>query len=61
MYVLSITDDYDIISFSKCRDKENKVDITSPTLLLTIQCGISSLCLMRLLIWTTLKPLITIK
>ena len=41
MYVLNISDEYDIITFTICTDDENIIDIIMPTLLLIIPCGIS--------------------
>ena len=55
MYVLNVSDDYDNIN--KCADSGNIFDMTIPTLLLTIPCGLSFLCLMSLM----KKPLITSK
>ena len=59
MYVLKLTDDCDNITFTKCTDNEDNVDAFIPTLLLTIPCGLSFLCLISLMIWTILNPLIT--
>ena len=61
MYVLNITDEFDNITFSNCTNNENNTDIIKPTLLLTIPCGLSFLCLMSLMIYTLIKPLITDK
>ena len=61
MYVLNRTDDYDNITSSICTNNENNTDILIPTLLLTIPCGLSILCLMSLMIYTLIKPLITNK
>ena len=58
MCVLNITDDYDDITFTIYTVDENKVDIIIPTLLLTIPYGLSFLCLMSLMIYTLIKPLI---
>ena len=52
----NITNDYNI-----CTDNENNIDIITPTLLLTIPCDLSFLCLMRLMIYTLIKPLIKFK
>ena len=38
-----------------------KVDIILQTLLFTIPCGLSFLCLMSLVIYTLIKPLLTKK
>ena len=37
---------------------ENKIDIIIPTLLLTISCGLSFLCLLSLIVYTLIKPLL---
>ena len=52
MYVLNITDDYDIMTLANCTDKENNMDKIIPTLLLTIPCGLSISCLMSLMVYT---------
>ena len=61
----SITFDYDIIFdlnyTNNCTDNENKIDIIVPTILLTIPCGLSLLCLMSLMVYTLIKPLKTNK
>ena len=57
MYVLNITDDYEIITLSNCTDNENKIDVIRLTFLLKIPCGLSFFCLMSLLIYTIIKPL----
>ena len=64
MYVTNITDDYDNITdlkFTKNCTNENVIDITKPTLLLTVPCGLSFLYLMRLMVYTLIKPLFKIK
>ena len=69
MYVTNITDDYDNITSSKdtdyvnmsplsnCTNNENNIDIIIPTLLLRIPCGLSFSFLMRLMVYTLIKPL----
>ena len=52
---LNTTDDYNITD--KCTIKENIIDIIIPTLLLTIPCGLSFLCLMSLIVYTLNKLL----
>ena len=59
MYVLIITDAYDVITFSNYRNNEDNTDIIIPTLLLTIPCGLSYLYLISLMIYTLIKHLIT--
>ena len=67
MYVTHITHEYDKITSSNCTDydsmtlsnctnNENNVDIVIPTLLLTIPCGLSFLCLMSSMVYTLIKP-----
>ena len=55
MYVLNSTDFYDNMTLSFCRDNENDIDLIIPTLLLTISCGLSFLCLMSLIVHTLIK------
>ena len=55
-----ITDDYD--TFTKnCTNNENIIEIIIPTLLLTIPCGLSFLCLMSLMVYTIINLLKTNK
>ena len=61
MYVLNVTDlnnsnDYDNIT-DNCTINESSIDILLPTLLLTIPCGLSFLCLVSLMVYTLFKPL----
>ena len=49
--------EYYIMTRSNCIDKENNIDIIIPTLLLTIPCGLSFLCLMSLMVYGLIKPL----
>ena len=69
MNVTIITNDYAIISssnytdydnetLSNCTNIENKFDINTPTLLLTIPCSLSFLCFLSLIVYTLIKPLI---
>jgi len=57
MDVTNITEDYDNITSTNCTNNENNIDIIIPTLLLTIPCGLSFLCLLSLMIYTLIKPL----
>ena len=61
MIVTNITDEDDKITFTDCTDNENNIDIIIRTLLLTIFCGLSILCLMSLMVYTLLKHLINNK
>ena len=40
---------------------KKKIDIIIPALILTIPCGLSFLCLMSLMVYTLVKPLINNK
>ena len=53
-YYDKMTDKY---NNNKCTINENPIDIITPTLLLTIPCGLSFLCLMSLMVYTLIKPL----
>ena len=63
MYVTNITDDYnDTLSINNnCTDNENDTDIIIPALLFTIPHGLSFLCLIALMVYTLVKPLINEK
>ena len=50
-YTSSIYTDYDNIFFAHCTNKQHDNDIIIPTLLLTIPCGLSYLCLMSLVVY----------
>ena len=54
----NMTDDYnDTLSKNNhCTDNENIVDIIIPSLLPTIPCGLSFLCLTSLMVYTLIKP-----
>ena len=66
MYVMNVSDydnitstkyrDYDNITSTNCTNNEKNNDIVVPTLLLTIPCGLSFLCLMSLMVYTLIKP-----
>ena len=51
---LNKSNDCDNIT-NKCTDNENNIAILIPTLLLTIPCGSSFLCLVILMIYTLIK------
>ena len=62
MYVTNITDlnflnHYDNITFTNCTDNKNIIDIIITTILLTVPCGLSFLCLMNLMLYTLIRPL----
>ena len=60
MYVINVTDelnDYDSATLFNCTNNENNIDIIIPSVLLTIPCGLSFLCLISLMVYTLMKPL----
>ena len=63
MYIANFTDAYnDTLSKNiNCTNNENDIDIIIPTLLLTIPGGLSFLCLMSLMVYTLVKPLLNKK
>ena len=67
MKIINVTDldnitDYDDTSPCNCTDSEYNIDIIIPALLLfTIPCGLSFLCLISLMIYTLIKPLLNKK
>ena len=69
MYISNITNDYDNVTSSKyteydkmtffsCRNKESNTDIIIPALLFTIPCGLPFLCLIGVMVYRLIKPLI---
>ena len=58
MYIINVTDDYDNISLSTWTNNENDIDIIIPALLFTIASGLSFLCLISLMVYTLIKPLL---
>ena len=64
MDIINVTDydnitNYDnITSLCNYTNNENHIDIIIPALLFTIPCGLSFLCLMSLMVYTLVKPLI---
>ena len=53
MYITNITDDYNnTTDINNCN-----IDIIIPTLLFTIPCGLSFLCLISLMVYSLVKPL----
>ena len=59
----NMTDGYnDSLSKNKnCTITENNIDMIKPTLIFTIPCGLSFLCLMSLMVYTLTKTLFTNK
>ena len=63
MDIINVTDldnitDYDNTTTCNCTDSDNNIDIFIPALLFTIPCGLSFLCLLSLMVYTLIKPLI---
>ena len=60
MYVTNITDDS---NNTDILDENNNcnIDIIVPALIFTIPCGLSFLCLISLVVYTLIKPLINNK
>ena len=56
MDIINVTD-YDTISLCNCTNNENDIDIIISTLLFTIPCGLSFLCLISFMVYTLIKPL----
>ena len=63
MNITNITDDYDnITEYDKTTDTNDcNIDIIIPALFFTIPCGLSFLCLISLMVYTLVKPLIAKK
>ena len=63
MNITNITNDYDnIAEYDNTTDTNNcNIDIIIPALLFTIPCGLSFLCLISLMVYTLVKPLINKK
>ena len=63
MYITKTTDVYnDTISINNnCTDNENNIDIIISALLFTIPFRLSFLCLMSLMVYTLIKPLLGMK
>ena len=57
MYVNYLTDEYnDTLSIKNCTDNGNKVEIIIP-LISIIPCGMSFMCLISLMLYTLVKPI----
>ena len=63
MIITNITDDHDNIKeYDNTTDTNDcYIDIIIPALLFAIPCGLSFLCLMSLMVYTLVKPLINKK
>ena len=62
MYVTNITDDNDNITLCNCTNNENNnnIEIVIP-LITIIPCGMSLICLISLMVYTLIKPLLNKK
>ena len=59
MYITNVTD-YDNITSNKCTDTENNIEIIIP-LITIVPCGMSLICLISLIVYTLVKPLVNKK
>ena len=60
MYITNITDDYDNISLCNCTNNDNNIEIVIP-LITIIPCGLQLICLISLMVYTLIKPLLNNK
>ena len=62
MNIINVTDLDNITEYDNTTDTNNcNIDIIIPALLFTIPCGISFICLISLMVYTLIKPLMTKK
>ena len=61
MHVVNVTDYDNMTDKYNNSLSTNNIDIVIPSLLLTKPCGLSFLCLMSLMVYTLIKPLIKFK
>ena len=62
MYVTNITDDNENLTLCVCTDNENNSNTEIIITLITINpCGMSLICLISLMVYTLVKPLINKK
>ena len=68
MYIANVTNEYDNITSSNytdydkmtqtnCTNNENNIDKIIPSILLTVPCGLSFLCMLSLMVYILIKPL----
>ena len=59
MYITNITNDYnDTLSINNnCINNDNNIEIVIP-LITVIPCGLSLICLLSLMVYTLVKPLL---
>ena len=66
MYITNVINDYDNITdydnltLSTCTNSKHNIDIIIPSLII-IPCGLSFLCLLTLMVYTLIEPLINNK
>ena len=63
MYVTNITDDNNKITLCNCTSNDNNdtnIEIVIP-LITTVPCGMSLICLISLMVYTLIKPLLNKK
>ena len=71
MYIANVTNDYDNITSSNhtdynnmtqtiCTNNENIIDINTPSIILTVPCGLSFSCMLSLMVYILIKPLFNI-
>ena len=58
MDIINITDDNGNMTLCNYTDNESNIDIIIPALLFTIPCGLSFLCLISIMVYTLVGPLI---
>ena len=51
----NILNDYDNMTLSNCTNNKNIIDIFIPSLLLTVPCGLSFLCMLSLMVYRVIK------
>ena len=56
-HMLNVTSSIDKMTISNCVVNESDTDVFLPSLLLTITCGLSLLCMLSLMVYTKIKPL----
>ena len=62
MNIINVTDLDNITEYDNTTDTNDcNIDIIIPALLFTIPCGLSFICLISLMVYTLIKPLITKK
>ena len=62
MYITNINDDYNdtFTLYNICTNSENNIEIVRPIFTI-ILCGLSLICLLSLMVYTLIKPLLSKK